>query len=163
MRFLSFFLLLLGLYSCNKTPPLKTGLEGSPLPSFNLLLEDSVSKIDPSHSSKGSPVVLFYFTPGCPYCQAELKGIITHISSLNDIHFYLFTCARFAEMKAFSKYFQLQKYRNIRVGVDYDSAFGKVFDAYGVPYTAIYNKDQRLVHAYIGRINSQQILDIARN
>jgi hypothetical protein len=92
-----------------------------------------------------------------------MTDIVGHIGSLKDIRFYIFTCAPFRIMKGFYTYFGLAKYPNISVGIDDKHFFENEFSAYGVPYTAIYSKDKRLVHAYLGKMRSAQIRDIAND
>jgi thiol-disulfide isomerase/thioredoxin len=155
---------LTAMFGCNaRRQPLKTGLEGKPLPAFNLLLNDSSTYINTVNIPAGKPVVLFYFSPRCPYCRAQMDDILKNISSLKDIRFYIFTDWPFQEMKAFYNYYQLNKYQNISVGVDYNSFFQKNFNAYGIPYTAIYRKDNKLNEAFMGIIDSKQIKESAEN
>jgi len=154
-------LLLVILFSCNERKPLQTGYEGKPLPSFDLLLNDSITHFNTSNVPAGRPVVLFYFSPACPYCRAEMADIIKGISSMKQIQFYVFTSWPFAAMKYFYQHYQLEKYPNIAVGVDYKLSFQKHFKAYGVPYTAIYDADRKLKHAYMGAIFSKQIREVA--
>jgi thiol-disulfide isomerase/thioredoxin len=161
MKYLVLFMLLTSVYGCDRRKPLETGLEGKPLPAFEILLNDSITHINTGKAPVGKPVVLFYFNPNCPYCQAEMTDIVGHIGSLKDIRFYIFTCAPFRVMKGFYTYFGLAKYPNISVGIDDNHFFEKKFSPYGVPYTAIYDKDKRLVHAYLGKMRSSQIKDIA--
>jgi hypothetical protein len=142
---------------CYSRSPEKTGLEGKPLPSFNLLLVDSTTHFNTANIPTGKPVVLCLFGPHCPYSKAQIEEIIEDIDKLKDIQFYIFTPYPFAEMKKFYEHYQLNKYSNIITGVDYTNFFGKYFKATGVPYTAIYGKDKRLIKSFIGIIYSSHI------
>jgi len=154
----------LSMFGCNnRLPSVKTGFEGKPLPEFNLLLNDSTTYINTANIPAGKPVVLFYFSPECPYCRAQMDGIIKDMTTLKDIRFYIFTSWPFPEMKAFYKHFQLNKYPNISVGVDYADFFAGHFKATGVPYMAIYQKDKKLNKAFLGNVNSKQIIEVAQN
>lgn len=160
MKKIVIFSLLIYLCSCNERPPLKTGLEGKPLPSFNLLLNDSSTYLNTSDIPAGKPVVLFYFSPRCPYCRAQMDEIVGDISSLKDIRFYIFTTWPFSEMKRFYNHYQLQKYSNVTVGVDYKNYFLDHFKADAVPYIALYWKDKTLDKAFMGKIDVSQIKEI---
>jgi thiol-disulfide isomerase/thioredoxin len=155
-------MVILGIYltGCFSKQPEKTGHEGKPLPSFKLLLLDSTTYFDTKDIPKDKPVVLFYFGPHCPYSRAQMEEIIEDINILKDIRFYFFTTWSFAEMKAFYKHYQLNKYSNIIMGQDYMNFFVEYFEAQGVPYMAIYGKDKILRKAFIGRIFGKQIKEV---
>jgi len=163
MKNIPILFVLICLCGCNEQPPLKTGLEGKPLPSFNLLLNDGVTYFNTGNIPAGKPVVLFYFSPECPYCRAQMTNIINDISSLQNVRFYVFTNYPFSELRSFYKHYQLQKYQNIVVGVDYANFFGDYFKIQVVPYTAIYSKDNKLNKAFIGNIPVKQIKEIVEN
>jgi hypothetical protein len=151
-------LLFILLSSCyGKTPPLKTGLEGKELPSFNLLLADSVTYFNTEALSIGIPIVMFYFGPNCPYSRAQMEEIINNIKIFGKTKFCIFTTWSFNEMKDFYNYYKLYKYPNILTGVDYSNSFATYFKAMGVPYLAIYNKNRKLNHAFVGKMNSHQL------
>jgi uncharacterized SAM-dependent methyltransferase len=60
-------------------------------------------------------------------------------------------------MKVFCKKYNLDKFANIAVGYDYNYFFAQEFKVKGFPYTAIYNKDKRLIHAYLGKMQAKEI------
>ena len=155
---LIFLIFLLSCYSKNAE---KTNLKGKTLPSFNLLLTDSITYFNTNSIHIGKPVVLFYFGPHCPYSRAQMEEIIKNIYVLKDIQFYVFTTWSFSEMKSFYENYKLNKYSNITVGVDYANFFAKYFKAQGVPYMAIYGKDKKLKEAFIGEVYSTQIKEVA--
>lgn len=161
MRKEAFTSLLIILSGCFAKAPEKTGLEGKPMPSFNLLLADSTTYLNTNSISSGKPIVLFYFGPDCPYSRAQMEEIIEDINILKDIRFYVFTTAAFSEMKEFYKHYQLDKYPNITVGIDYANFFGDYFEAIGVPYIAIYGKNKKLNKAFMGKVYGRQIKNSA--
>jgi len=163
MKNIALVLIIIQLCSCNNRAPLHTGLEGNPLPSFNLLLHDSTTYINTGNTPAEKPVVLFYFSPECPYCRAQMDEIIQNNESMKNIQFYIFTTWPFAEMREFYKHYRLDKYSNMVVGVDYTNFFKYHFKVVGIPYMAIYKKDKNLKEAYLGNINSSQIKRVAEN
>ncbi|WP_185937283.1 TlpA family protein disulfide reductase [Chitinophaga polysaccharea] len=142
--------------------PIQTSKEGHIMPSFNLLLSDSLTTFNTDSIPIGHPIVLFYFSPYCPFCQKEMREIIKNISKLSNIQFYMLTSYSFQEMKLFSNEFDLKKYSNIEIGIDYSSFFGKYFDTAVVPYIAIYGKDKRLKGAFVGGISPEQIIAVSK-
>lgn len=145
----------------NYPKPVLRNLEGQILPSFKLLMPDSSTYVDVSKSSPDKAVVLFYFGPDCPYCQAEISEIIKEIDKLKDIQFFVLTAYPFDQMTRFYKNYQLGKYPNIITGYDYKFFFFEYFKIESVPGMAIYGKDKRLKGVFLGNISYKQILDLS--
>lgn len=157
MKKLSITFIITFIVGCFGAEPERTGLEGKPLPDFNLLLPDSSTWINTRQAQKGKPVVLYYFSPHCPYCKAQTKEIIEDMDKLKGIQFYFITAFPFSEMKKFSKEYELAKYPNISTGLDTANAMGNYFEIRAVPYIAIYGKNQKLNNIFDGKIYSSQI------
>ena len=163
MKKIPAFILIACLVISCKRPTIKTGLEGQPLPAFNLLLTDSTSNFSTGTIPLGQPTALFYFSPHCPYCRAEMKEILQNMDELKGIRFCLITDLPFREMKHFYKEYKLGNYANITVGYDSVYAFAYYFKAQGVPYTAIYGRDKKLKGVYMGVAKTRDIKDLAND
>ncbi|TWI87776.1 TlpA family protein disulfide reductase [Chitinophaga japonensis] len=157
MRQLLIFGVLIGLFACVKQQQSRTGLEGTQLPSFNLLLMDSTNRFSTDSLPEGKPVVLFYFSPDCPYCKAQTEAILANIYSLKNIQFCILTYASFSETKNYYERYELEKYPNIIVGQDCDTFFGRHFNATQVPYLAIYDDKKLLKQIVIGKVSADDI------
>ncbi|MCS3801042.1 TlpA family protein disulfide reductase [Niastella sp. OAS944] len=151
-------ILIAGCYSRN---PEKTGLEGKALPSYDFLSVDSVTHVNTGNTVEGKPIVLFFFGPSCPYSHAQMQEIIEDIDNLKNIQFYILTISPFNQMKQFYTHYQLNKYPNIVIGLDYKNSFDEYFAVPGVPYTVIYGKDKKMRGAFVGKIYSRQIKEVA--
>jgi thiol-disulfide isomerase/thioredoxin len=164
MKALLILCLLVNIFGCsNKQPTLRTGLEGKPMPSFNLLLTDSITRINSKIMAPGKPIVLFYFSPECPYCRSQTEEIINNINSLNNIQFCMLSNFPINQIKQYYNHYQLNKYRNITVAQDYDSHFSIFFKTTIVPYFAIYSREKKLLNVNIGKLEFQQLKDISIN
>lgn len=141
--------------------PETTSLEGELLPSFKLLLPDSTTYFDTKDISGKQPVVLFYFSPRCPYCHQQMEEICKSAERLKHIRFYIFTVYPFPEMKIFYEQYQLKNFPNIAMGIDNELFFGNHFKTKQVPYMAIYGRDKRLKGAFLGKLYSRQIKAVA--
>jgi thiol-disulfide isomerase/thioredoxin len=162
MKKLLYVLILVALTGCfGKTPEVKTGKEGKPMPSFNLLLMDSITRLNTSSIPTGQPIVLFLFNPYCPYCRAQTEEITKEIKSLSNIRFYFFSIYSHNEIKGYYKHYQLSRFTNISVGQDYDNYFGNYYPVSGVPYLAIYDINKKLKKVLIGKVGINLIKDIA--
>jgi thiol-disulfide isomerase/thioredoxin len=138
----------------------KVGFEGQLMPSFNILLIDSITKLNTNSIPTGEPVVFFFISPHCPYCKAQTEQIITNMKSLNNIKFYILTTFPLPDLKSFYTHYQLNKYSNISVGLDYDFYFPNHFKVNRIPYLAIYNKDKILKQVFIGNVSASKLKDI---
>lgn len=141
----------------NYVVPVYSGREGELLPDVDILMIDNVTHMNIRDIPAGRPIVLFYFGPYCPYCQAEIEDITNHIESLRNVQVYLLTAYSYAEMKSFYDRNNLSKYDNIRIGMDYKYEFGRYFNTTAVPCTAIYNAKRRLNSVYLGALKYDQI------
>ncbi len=137
---------LLSCHNRNDRPALPTGLEGKPLPSFDVLLSDSSTRLNTANIPKGKPIVLLYLSPECPYCRAELASILKNMPALRDTRFYIFTNWPFQQFKTFYTHYQLNKYENIVAGQDYANAFSTHYPLQAVPFTAFYDKNKNLAY-----------------
>ena len=163
MKQLILFCIITCLASCFGAEPEKTGLEGKPLPEFSLLITDSSTWVNTRNAPAGKPVVLFYFSPYCPHCRAQTKEIIEDIDKLKGIQFYFISAFPISVIKAYYKEYQLDKYPNITTGMDSVRSVSDYFEIPGVPYMAIYGKDKRLNHTFMGKMYSSQLKKVAED
>lgn len=161
MKQISVLLIIACLAGCFGASPEKTGLEGKPLPAFNIVLTDSITGFNTNSIPAGKPVAIFYFTPFCPHCRAQTEEIVDDIKKLKDIQFYFVTAAPYAPVKEYYKQFQLEKYPNITMGIDTARFISEYFKPAGVPFMAIYGKDKTLNKTFLGKIYSNQLKKVA--
>src|SRR4051812_33041244 len=102
MKRILFILSLTILCGCfGKKSTIVTGLEGKPMPAYNLLLMDSVTQLNTGHIPAGKPAILFLFSPYCPYCRAQVEDIVKHIKSFEGIKIYMISSFPFPIIKSF--------------------------------------------------------------
>ncbi|HEV3412596.1 MAG TPA: hypothetical protein VG101_08955 [Puia sp.] len=140
--------------------PLKPAPEGQPMPSFNLLMTDGVTRISTGAIPPGRPVVLVLFSPECLYCRTEIDSIIGQMLTLADIRFFFVTPCPIADVREFSLEYRLDKYPNVVVGMDYDNFLLRFSGTKIIPYTAIYDEDLRLREAMFGRATDRKIKEV---
>jgi thiol-disulfide isomerase/thioredoxin len=131
---------------------------GEPLPAFDLLLVDSVTKLNTSDIPGGKPIALLYFSPNCEHCQKETRGIIKYMDSLRQVRFYFITNDPFDSLKLFNDVYRLYRYPNITLGRDFKYFFPKYFKDVSPPYMAIYDEDKRLRAIFKGERETSQII-----
>jgi thiol-disulfide isomerase/thioredoxin len=152
-----FILVIIYLWGCYGNEPVKTDLEGTSMPAFNLLLTDGKTNFNTSTIVPGKPVMLFYFSTHCPFCRAQIKQIKKSMTELKNMRFILATNTTLPELSGFYKEYQLGKYQNMIVGIDTAYFISKYFKTTKVPYTVFYNSKKRFEHAYLGMLYYNQI------
>lgn len=153
MKHIIKLLLLTSIAGCSNPQRVNTGLEGKPLPAFNLLLSDSTTNFSTARIPNGQPVVLFYFGPFCPYSKAEMADILANMSHLKSVHFYVLTTATYPDMMTWQKIYHLENYPNVTLGRDSSDFFGNYFNTVGVPYLAVYDKQKHLKNLFEGKLD----------
>jgi len=149
------------LAGCFGTEPQKTGKEGKPMPEFSILLTDSTTRLHSRDFPSNKPVVIFYFSPYCPYCKAQTKKIIEDMDMLKGMQFYYISSFPLSQVKGFYKEFELEKYSNITVGIDSANFVKDYFEIIGFPYLAIYGKNKKLNKSFMGKMYNSQIKKVA--
>jgi len=137
-----------------------SSLKGKPLPSFNILLPDSITLLNTNAIPTGKTTIIIGFSPTCPHCEAEIKDIIHNMDRLDKNDFILVTPYAFKEMKYFVTRLGLNKYKNITTGMDSTNIFLSYFKSSSVPYTAIFNKQKMLMGIVEGQTNAEIINQI---
>lgn len=158
----SVMLALCGCYG-KKSPTIKSGNEGKLMPVIDLLSIDSSAHFNTNSIAKGKPTILFAFEPWCPFCKAQTKAIISHIESFKGINLYFITNSTYPEFKKFYDRYELNKYPDIKAGIDYNFTFARYFKTNLVPYFAIYDQKRRLKQVLVGRNFVTTIKDVALN
>src|SRR5579859_4295090 len=86
---------------------------GELFPSFDILLTDSVTRLNTATIKEGDPIVLLYFSPDCEHCQKETESILRHMPAMKEVRFYFVTNDPFDRLKVFQGYYKLDRYPNI--------------------------------------------------
>src|SRR5579864_2134147 len=109
------------------------------LPFFNLLLSDSITRLNTAMIPEGKPTILLYFSPDCEHCQHETESLLHSMDSLKKIHFYFITTDSFDRMRVFYQHYKIHNYPNITIGRDYRFFFPNHFGSPVPPYLVIYD------------------------
>ena len=157
MKQLVIAILHLCLFSCHNRPILKTGMEGKLMPAFDITLIDSITHLNTSKIDTGIPVILFFFSPNCPYCQAQTKDMLKNSEDFKKYRMFFLTTSSYRQLKGYYTHFKLVNYQNITVGTDNTYFAQKTFKINSVPFTVIYDKNKVLKQAFIGKISSKNI------
>jgi thiol-disulfide isomerase/thioredoxin len=137
-----------------------SGLEGQKLPSFSLLLTDSITRLNTSDIPLGQPFVLFYFNPHCPFCRAQTQELKDEMKSVENVRFYFLSGYPLYQIREFDNHYGLSRYTNITILQIKDTAFTNYFKIPGVPYIAVYNKQKHLKEVLLGKVSISNIRSV---
>lgn len=161
MKYIALTLITAFILGCyGKAPVVKTGLEGKPLPSFELLLQDSTTHFNTDMIKQGQPFLLYSFATWCPFCKVQTEEMINNIEDFKGVNIYMITNSSFGELKKFREHFNLGKYDNITTGIDTHYYFAGYFNTNVVPYFAIYDKDKKLKRVLAGKSSIKILSDM---
>jgi len=144
---------LIGLFASCKSRP-----NGEIFPSFDILLADSVTRLNTSAIKSGDPIVLLYFSPDCEHCQKETESILQNLPAMKDIRFYFVTNDPFDRLKTFNGYYKLDRYPNIVLGRDEHFFLLRYFKGVYPPYMVLYDRRKQQRAAYQGDIPIDSII-----
>lgn len=162
IKFLTVAICALFLVACfGKRPKTITGLEGKQMPDIALLAIDSVTSFNTREIQKGKPTVLFSFEGWCPYCKAQTKEMLADEELLQQVNLYMIANGQFSHFREFYEQFQLNRFSQIKAGVDQEMIFMNYFKSPGVPYFAVYDSNKKLKQVLIGKTDVSVIKRIS--
>lgn len=128
------------------------------LPAFNILLQDSATVFNTYNIKPGKPTVLVFFSPDCDHCQQFTKALTGKMDSLKNVQFYLFTPLNLTQLRPFAKELNLDSYKNITVGKDYEYFFPRFYGTSYVPYVAVYDQKKMFVKMWEGKVKIEDLM-----
>ncbi|RFS20738.1 hypothetical protein DVR12_19470 [Chitinophaga silvatica] len=129
----------------------------TPMPRIEVLNIDSV-RVRSSDLFGNAATVILLFDPYCPHCHDQIKEILVHQSELMEVKFCLITPFPFYQMHKTYDDFQLKNMKNIFIGVDDKNYLLSYYNITGVPSMLIFDKDRKLIKAFLGGVNYKEIL-----
>lgn len=118
------------------------------LPAFKMKLTNGKIFTNSDLSNK-KPLLLIYFAPDCEHCQVLIKQVLNKISAFRHAQIVLATFESLEAISGFIKDYRLDKYPNITVGMELPVFFFRTYyDLQHTPFTALYNKYNKLVISY---------------
>jgi thiol-disulfide isomerase/thioredoxin len=145
--------------SCSKPgiKPTITGKEGSPILAFNIALSDTTHFFNTAAIQKGSPTILFFFSPGCPYCKMTTRKIIDNMEEFKRVRFCFISYDPMEKIRGFGNRYKMDQYKNIWIGRDTGYVFHKYFKSKSVPFLAVYGSDNKLKSTFKGALSKEQL------
>jgi thiol-disulfide isomerase/thioredoxin len=129
------------------------------VPPFNLLQVDSMTVFTKSDLKKKKPVLIMLFSPTCEHCQHETEELLQNIEAFKKVQIVMATTMDFSLMKEFYERYELAKYRNIRVGRDFQTTLPSFFMIHNLPYLAMYDKKGNLITTFEGAAKIEDVVN----
>ncbi|NLR66838.1 TlpA family protein disulfide reductase [Chitinophaga varians] len=144
---------------CGQVSDVGYDKRGDVLMDLNLQLLDSARYFNIRSVSPGKPVVLFFFSPYCPYCRKETESILKNIEKFKAIQLVFLSIDSIGDLNMFSRNYQISKYPNVIIGKDTGAVYFRYFNLKNIPHTSIYSKDHKLSYVFRFQTSAEEILD----
>lgn len=128
------------------------------LPSFELLMPDSVEKFSTYYIPEGRPIVFVYFSPDCDHCVQFTKQMLEHIDDFKKTRIYMMTPMSLTATKEFADKMELDKHKNIKWGKDYKFFFISFYGVKSFPFVAVYNGKKKLIEGFPGHLAIEDVI-----
>jgi peroxiredoxin len=111
---------------------------------------------------KSKPILFFYFSTKCPYCEALMSDLFKNADKLKDYEVLLVSGHRRVSIQKFLAPYDLSK-THFRVLKDDERRMHSYFDYKAVPMLRLYDKNRELIHRQEGRMEIGTILSLFKN
>jgi thiol-disulfide isomerase/thioredoxin len=115
----------------------------------------------PAQLDLNKPILLFYFSTKCPYCQDLTKEITQYIDSLKSIQILMVSGHRRQSIAKYADLFSLKNFP-ITILKDDEKRMHEYFDYSAVPMLRLYDKNRRLIYRQEGKLSVKEILNLFR-
>ena len=109
---------------------------------------------------KTKPKLFVYFNSECEFCQAEATAINKHLDTLKNVQLLFVSYEEPPKIKAFAKQYKLLNPTNIKFLEDKNFQFAPLFDAKGIPFMLLYDKDNKLIQKFRGVTKIDKIITL---
>ena len=98
---------------------------------------------------KTKPLLIIYFAPDCGHCQALIREMIKKVNDFKKAEVLLVSFEPLNIVAKFQKDYHLLQYSNIKCGTEAPTFYFKnFFNLDKTPFTALYNKNGKLIISY---------------
>ncbi len=130
------------------------------VPPLQLLLTDSTTVFTEKNLKKNQAVFVDLFSPDCEHCQKATEELVDSIERFKNIQIVMATTLSFDKMKIFYEKYQLSRFPNIVVGLDWQLILPTFFKIKNFPFFAFYDKNGNLIDIAEGALPITKVLQI---
>ena len=132
------------------------------IPTFEMLMTDSSTKFSTYNIPTGKPVIMMFFSPDCDHCEKMTQLMIDNMDVLKNARIYMFSPLSLPALQGFIDKLELNKYKNVKAGKDFEFFFPRFYGLTTVPFIAVYDKNKKLVQAFPANDKIEPILDAVK-
>lgn len=130
------------------------------LPKFTIMrLPDSTSFTREDLPRK-NPSIIMLFSPDCEHCKHAMHDLLAKYDEWKNAELVLVSSLDFEHIRKFYDDYQLSKYPNIVIGRDGSFYLGSFYKIRSYPSLYVYDKKQKLVTEFLGKINPDDLLKV---
>ncbi len=129
----------------------------STLPPFTIIKVPDSTRFEMANLQKNKAVMIVVFSPDCEHCQHEIKKIKANIKLFKNVQIVMISNLGYRYIKVFYKEFEMAKYPNIIMGMDYRYLLGSFFNMEGLPSVFLYDKNGKFIKAFDRKASVQTI------
>lgn len=131
------------------------------IPPFSIQRPDS-SWFRKANLQSKRPTLILYFSPDCGHCQQETEEVIRKIKDLSNLQIVMITSRPFADMANFAEHYKLNRFPSIKIGTDPARFVTRFYDVKFTPFSALYNKQGKLVKVYEKGIDMTELVSLVK-
>jgi thioredoxin-related protein len=151
------FFLLVGNTANAQLAPIQMTARQSGLPPFSITKAPDSSRFEKNNLQKNKAAMIMVFSPDCDHCQHKIKEIMANIKLFKNVQIVMISNLGYSYVKRFYQEFNVAKYPNITMGMDYRYMIGNFFTIPGLPAIFLYNKNGQFVKAFDRNVPVQKI------
>lgn len=100
------------------------------------------------------------FSPDCEHCKHAMHDLLAKYDEWKNAELVLVSSLDFEHIRKFYDDYQLSKYPNIVIGRDGSFYLGSFYKIRSYPSLYVYDKKQKLVTEFLGKINPDDLLKV---
>ena len=131
------------------------------LPNFRFFTAFDSTLFTNAQLDPNKPILFFYFSTKCSYCQELTKELVQYMDSLKSIQILLVSGHRRVSIAKFAEQFSLQN-SPFTVLKDDEKRMHDYFDYSAVPMLRLYDKNRNLIYRQEGKLSVKEILMLFR-
>ncbi|MCW5918061.1 MAG: redoxin domain-containing protein [Ferruginibacter sp.] len=130
------------------------------LPQFTIMRLPDSTRFTREDLPRKKPSIIMLFSPDCEHCKHAMHDLLAKYDEWKNAELVLVSSLDFEHIRKFYDDYQLSKYPNIVIGRDGSFYLGSFYKIRSYPSLYVYDKKQKLVTEFLGKINPDDLLKV---
>ncbi|MBS1927345.1 MAG: redoxin domain-containing protein [Chitinophagaceae bacterium] len=130
------------------------------LPQFTIMRLPDSTRFTREDLPRKKPSIIMLFSPDCEHCKHAMHDLLAKYDEWKNAELVLVSSLDFEHIRKFYDEYQLSKYPNIVIGRDGSFYLGSFYKIRSYPSLYVYDKKQKLVTEFLGKINPDDLLKV---